>query len=323
MARYNICTNFYSNYLYKGLAQYHSLEKTSNDFCLWILCMDKETYIILSKLKLKNARLIKLSDVESQELLSVKKSRNKAEYCWTLKSSFISYLFKKYRNISSLFYFDGDIFFFNDIKLAYREIGNNSVAMAPHRFPEDVKSMVNKTGVFNAGAVYFKKDSTGLKALERWRKQCIEWCYWRLEGGKMTDQMYLNEWPRLYKNLHQFKHLGMNLAPWNISQYRISQKGGKVYVNKYPLVFYHFHQFKIYSDLTFNPSYGYNMSSESINLICRPYEDSVLMAIKEIDKVKPSLRRTLEHKDRIQDTLQGVRRLVFPIYWKIKASLHF
>lgn len=134
MIKYNVCTNFYSNYLYKGLALYISLENTSTDFCLWILCMDDTTYEILSLMNLKYAKLIKLEGVETPELLKIKKLRTKAEYSWTLKSSFMSYLFRKFNDIPSLFYLDADIFFFKDIKKVYEEADGKSIAIAPHKF---------------------------------------------------------------------------------------------------------------------------------------------------------------------------------------------
>jgi len=321
MIKYNICTNFYSNYLYKGLALYFSLEKTSKNFCLWILCMDQETYKILSSLKLKYAKLIKIEDVETRELLTIKKSRNIAEYSWTLKSNFMSYLFVKYPSIPSLFYLDADIFFFNDIKLVFKEIANTSIAIAPHRFPKIFESRTKNTGIFNAGVIFIKKDSIGLKALERWRKQCIKWCYWRLENGKLADQMYLDEWPRFYKNLHQFKHAGVNSAPWNICEYKITKKKDDIYINDKPLIFYHFHQLTIYSDQTFEPSYGYYIPRKILNLIYKPYEDTLLDIIKMIDKIKPNFKQALKQRNKLYSNLQRIKKYLYPLYWKTKEIL--
>lgn len=315
MSKHNICTNFYSNYLYKGLALYYSLESRSNDFCLWILCMDEETHTILTGLNLKHAKFIRLNKVETIGLLKVKKSRNKAEYSWTLKSSFIDYLFKKYKKISSLFYLDGDVFFFNDINLIYNLIGNHSIAITPQRFPKGSEDKVKTTGIFNAGVIYIKRDRIGLKALERWRRQCIKWCYFRLEDGKLGDQMYLDEWPGLYKNLYQFQHPGVNLAPWNVNSHKISKKVNKIYVNSKPLIFYHFHQFKIFSNLTFEPTTGYYVFPSIIKYIYKPYEDVIKKIVKKLDKTSLSLRLDLEKRNKFQYIFHKVKKiLIFLIF---------
>lgn len=297
------------------------MEKTSNDFCLWILCMDEESYRDLSKLKLRFAKLIQLKDVETPELLKIKAKRDKAEYSWTLKSSLMNYLFKKYSGIPSIFYLDGDMFFFKDIKLVYDDIGSSSIAIAPHRYPKglDIRTMVS--GIFNAGVVYINRDAVGLKALERWRKQCIDWCYRIPRDGKFGDQTYLDEWPKLYKNLHQFQHKGINLAPWNINVHKISKRKNGIYVGNQPLIFYHFHELKIFSDYSFTPCYSYFIPKRISRLIYKKYEDSIIDNINKIGRVDPNIKYYLEKKNVFQEFIQNTRRFQLPIYWVIKPLL--
>jgi hypothetical protein len=283
--------------------------------------MDKDAYEDLSKLKLKHAKLIQLKDVETPDLLKVKGEREKSEYSWTLKSSLMSYLFKKHPEIPSLFYLDADMFFFKDIKFVYDDIGNKSIAIAPHRFPKKLSARNTVSGIFNAGVVFIKRDSTGLKALERWRLQCIAWCFRKPKGKKFGDQMYLDEWPKLYKNLHQFQHPGINLAPWNIKVHKIYDKKDGIYVGNHPLVFYHFHELKIYSDLSFAPSYGYNIPKQTIDLIYRRYEKEILNVIKKMDSVDAGLKLNLEEKDLFKENIQKIKRLLLPIYWGIRTIL--
>jgi hypothetical protein len=284
--------------------------------------MDDETYKVLAKLKLRHAKLIQLESVENKVLRVVKKSRNKGEYSWTLKSSLMSYLFKKYPSIPNLFYLDADISFFKDVALVYNEIGSSSLAIAPHRFPPGYEARTKNTGIFNAGVVFIKRDPVGLNTLKRWTKQCIDWCYGKVEDGKLGDQMYLNEWPKLYKNVHQFQHPGINLAPWNVNVHKISNNGDFVYVDTYPLIFYHFHLLKIFTDLTFEPSYGYNISETPLNLIYKPYEKLIKSLINKLNLVDPNLKLQLEQKNIYRNGLQKVIRFLQPIYWKIKAILN-
>ena len=68
--KYNFCTLFDRNYIYKGLALHTSLLHHRPDFHLWILCMDDITFNILEKLKLEKASLIRIDEFEDDaELL--------------------------------------------------------------------------------------------------------------------------------------------------------------------------------------------------------------------------------------------------------------
>ena len=218
---------------------------------------------------------------------------------------------------------DGDILFFNDVALVYKDIGKKSIAIAPHRFPKEMKNRVKQTGIFNAGVIYLKRDKIGLKALNRWKKQCIKWCYWRLEDGKLGDQMYLNEWPTLYKNLHQFKHKGINLAPWNVNEYKLTKQNDEIIIDNQPLIFYHFHQFKIFTDFSFQESFGYQITQKAKDIIYKPYKDAVLKGINNISRINTDFNEGLDGKEEKYRAKNILLSKILPFYWKVKTRFTF
>lgn len=238
------CTLFDSNYLLKGLAMIRSLASHCPSMKIHVLCMDDQALQILNQLEMPFVNCIALADIESDELLKAKADRGVAEYCWTLSSCFTWYVMQSYQEIEFLTYVDADLLFYSSVQPLFDEIGDASIAIIEHRFSPRLQDR-EVNGRFCVEWNSFRRDDQGLACLKRWREQCIEWCYYRLEDGKMGDQKYLDEWPGLYSNCHILMHPGAGIAPWNYSQYVFNDDAGVIDVDGSPLIFYHFHQFQI------------------------------------------------------------------------------
>ncbi len=239
--RQYFCTIVGTKYLIKVLTLYHSLERCSADFNLFICCIDDFIYHVLNNMKLKNGILIDARSFETEELKKAKNSRTVSEYCWTLKSWLVSYLLDHYK-IDSIIYCDSDIYFFSDTKRIYKDWGDASLYLCPQR---DLDWVERKYGTYQAGLIGFKNNSTGKKAAAWWKGKCLEWCYSRDndEKGRWGDQKYLDQMPRLFADAKISGHLGINAAPWNTvynNNYKISKKEKDVFIQEYPLVAYHF-----------------------------------------------------------------------------------
>ncbi len=280
----NYCTLFDSNYLTRGLAMYKSLVATGEQFTLYIFCFDDLTYEILYKLNLDKAVLIKLSDFESEELLSVKADRTKAEYCWTCTPYVIRYSLDNF-NIDEVTYVDADLYFYNkpDILLHEFHESEQSVMITEHRYtPMYDKS--ETSGIYCVQFMTFKADDRGLIILQWWQDRCQEWCYNRAEDGKLGDQKYLDSWTSMFSGVHVLKHLGGGVAPWNIQQYEIKEGP---YVNGYPVIFYHFHGLVWYSNNKVELS-AYLISKSAKKYIYSTYVNGLLDALNTIKSIDNS-----------------------------------
>lgn len=241
---HNFCTLFDSYYLSRGIAMYRSLKKNCPDFHLYIFPFDAKALEILTQLSLDHVTLISLEEFENEDLLGVKKSRTKGEYCWTCTSSTIYYCLTKF-DLPICTYIDADLFFYSDPDVLIKELGESSVLITEHRYTKEYdQSKTN--GIYCVQFISFKNDESGMKALTWWRDRCIEWCFNRLEDGKFGDQKYLDDWTTRFEGVHVLRHLGGGVAPWNVQQYRIEQDNFKNWItNKnevtQELVFFHFH----------------------------------------------------------------------------------
>lgn len=246
------CTLFDSGYLLKGLAMIRSLARFCPGMKIYVLCMDDQTKYILERLNLPFVTCVTLVEVENEELRNAKANRGMAEYCWTLSSCFTWYVMQRFTEIDLLTYVDADLLFYSDVEPLFDEIGEASIAIIEHRFTPRLQDR-EVNGHFCVEWDSFRRDEQGLACLSRWREQCIEWCYYRLEDGKMGDQKYLDEWPERYSACHILMHPGAGIAPWNYAQYHFARdEMGNIMVEGVPLIFYHFHQFQLLDNGHFN-----------------------------------------------------------------------
>ena len=302
---YNFCTLFDTNYLSRGLAMYRSLENVCDNFHLYIFAFDSKCEFVLKSLNLKHATIISLFEFEDEELLKVKPTRNRGEYCWTSTSSTILYCIKKY-NLPSCTYIDADLFFYSSPKPIFDELGNNSILLTEHRYtPKYDKSKIS--GKYCVQFITFKNDEVGLSALKYWREKCLEWCYDRIEDGKFGDQKYLDDWTTRFPSVHSLTNLGSGVAAWNVQQYNFKTVNDKIFLienntnSKFEMIFYHFHYLRFYENNKIE--FGRRtLSNEVLNLFYKPY-------IKKLDEAKIEI-------DKIDYTLNSHGKSTQPKNWK-------
>lgn len=279
------CTLFDSNYLTRGLAMYRSLLANDPAFHLYIFAFDDKALEVLLGEELTHVTVVSLREFEDEQLLAIKQSRSRAEYCWTCTSSIILYCIEKYA-LDHCTYLDADLWFFGSPEPLFRELGSRSILLTEHRYsPAYAKDI--KNGKFCVQFVTFKNDERGMAALKWWREQCLAWCFARHEDGKFGDQGYLTDWESRFPGVHSLQHLGGGVAAWNVQQYKFTLEDKKVFGMEietrrdFELVFYHFHYLRFISNGTIE--LGRRVLSASVlELIYRPY-------VRELEAIKVEL----------------------------------
>ena len=264
-----LCTLSDWNFLAKGLALYESLQETSkNTFTLYYLCLDKRSYdklwLIKSELDTDNGIIIPVClekfEETNPELKVARADRAYNEYCWTLASYFCNYLIANNIDIT---YIDSDIFFYADIDMFFKEIGNKSVGLIAHRH----NLVGDRDGAYNVGVIYFRKDKAGRDTLSWWSDAVLNKKFPHLRS--CGDQKYLEEFiPRFgAENICVVDETIGHAAPWNYRLYvwdKITE-GKIVWGNKEQiLLFSHFSRM------------SYNLISAEINFTSGTYLDHTL-----------------------------------------------
>jgi len=271
----HFCTYLDHRYLAKGLALYRSLEEHAGEFRLFVLCLSQDAEAAIRELALERLEPIALAELEAAdpELLATKSTRETVEYYFTSTPVLMRHLFDRNAGIELLTYLDADTVFFSGPEPLFDEIGDASVAIVPHRFPEKLRHL-ERYGKYNVAWVTFRRDENGLACLADWRQRCLDWCYDREEDGKFADQKYLDDWPERFASVRVLRHPGADLAPWNISGHRISAHSSGPLVDDEPLVFFHAHRFDLLGDGRYEAhldDYQASASPELASLVLEPY----------------------------------------------------
>ncbi len=238
------CTYFDSNFLSRGLALYASLQRHTQPFQLWVLCMDDEVYAMLHRINVTNLIPVKLSQLEAFDckLCEIRSSRTQIEYYFTCTASWMIYVLKQSDVFEIVTYLDADLYFFANPQPLFDELGHNSALIIEHRFPKHLQHL-EIYGLYNVGWISIRNNQFGHNILQWWRDRCLEWCYDGFDGERFADQKYLDAWPDLFEGVVVSRCKGANLAPWNIGQYDLEEKDGILTVDQELVLFYHFHHF--------------------------------------------------------------------------------
>jgi hypothetical protein len=298
---------------------YDSLAKHCNNFHLFIFPFDNKCLEILNKLKLNEATIIPLDDFENEELIRIKNTRTKKEYCWTCTPLIILYVLEHF-GVENCTYIDADLYFYSSPDILINEMQNKSVLITEHRYSK--KNDFSKTsGKYCVQFLTFKNNSLGLRVLKYWKDACIEWCFARSEDGKFGDQKYLDDWISRFDCIYELNNVGGGVAPWNVQQYQIINKKNVLYIKEKKnkklskLVFYHFHGLVFYKNNTIeltNPTYL--LSKRVMKYIYKPY-------IEKLEHFKQNLKQigySIEENEIVETTNKKplTFKYIFYIYLK-------
>jgi hypothetical protein len=269
--RYHFCTYFDSNYLCQGVTLYRSLRRQNIDFKLYVACLDERAFDTIARLQRDCPELepVKLVDIEAfdPEFHAVKSNRSRIEYYFTLSPVLPLFLFNRYPEIDILGYLDADLLFYSSPQPIYYELGQNSLLIIEHRFPECIRYR-EKFGRFNVQCQLYRNDSFALACLRDWRERCIEWCSDKFDGERFADQKYLDQWPEKFKKLVILQNTAAGLAPWNWYNYTLKiMPDNTMTVDGTPLIFYHFQGFKRLNSWILNHGLGHYGAVMPSNLL--------------------------------------------------------
>lgn len=278
-------TLFDQNFLPMGMCLHASLMMHAQPFHLWVVCIDEVVESQLKKLDLEYVSLIALKNVETPELIEVKKTRTRGEYCWTLTPFAPQFVIDRAEYVKRVTYLDADLFFFDSPQILIEEVVNSGkqVLITEHAYAPEY-DQTQLAGRFCVQFMTFMNTEGGMKVLHWWQSKCIEWCFDRYEEDRFGDQKYLDKWPEIFSSeVHVLQQVEKTLAPWNVTFFDAKSS------SRLKPVFYHFQALRIIAVNKVMLYTGYRISIGGKELY-KSYLNALRAAIQVIKRNKIEIR---------------------------------
>ncbi|MEO6734259.1 MAG: hypothetical protein ABIN01_23765 [Ferruginibacter sp.] len=244
---FSICSN---NYLAKARVTSETFLLKHPDYQFFIFLVD--TFVSeIDYHAFGKTEVIAIKDIVPDiETLAIK--YNIIELNTAVKPAVFSYLFQRYQS-SHIFYLDPDLMIFDrftEIEELFEKETYNLI-ITPHgcspiddgKVPSEIH--LSTYGLYNLGFLAVKNSAESQRFLAFWHERLMKYCYIDPEHGMFTDQLWVNYAPIYFDGVLIFKHLGYNVANWNLYERRIEKAGDSYNVNgAVKLKFFHFSHYK-------------------------------------------------------------------------------
>ena len=167
------CTYFDHNYLSRGLALYHSLQRHAPGARLWVLCLSDACHRTLVALDLPGLMPVRIAEFEAAdpEVAATRSTRSLIEYYFTCSPAWMLFVLRRKPDAEWVTYLDGDLFFFEIARCDLRRVegcgDRASFRIATRRKLEELR----KFGTYNVGWVGVRNDADGIAVIKWWREQ--------------------------------------------------------------------------------------------------------------------------------------------------------
>ena len=163
-----------------------------------------------------------------------------------VKPTFLKYLLRKF-GLDVIVYLDPDIFVYQELTPVFLALDRGSAVLTPHMTSpvNDSKRPTEQdmlcTGTYNLGFIALKKCKESDRLLDWWEERCLESGFDEPRTGLFVDQKWMNLAPGFFQSLTILRHVGCNMAYWNLHERTLTEDGGGHLVNgDNCLCFFHF-----------------------------------------------------------------------------------
>jgi len=194
-----------------------------------------------------DTELLQASELDISFLQEMRNKYDILELNAALKPYFANHIFSHRREVNELIYLDSDILLFDNLEVIYQALSAHSIILTPHSlssvkrgFSFDDRNFL-RSGIYNIGFYAVKRDSNGLAFLAWWMDKLRDEGFIDSKRGMFAEQLWLNLVPLYFDEVYILRHIGCNVAYWNLHEREIfASEKGYLINGEIPLIFYHF-----------------------------------------------------------------------------------
>ncbi|GAB2619720.1 hypothetical protein GCM10027035_14920 [Emticicia sediminis] len=235
------------NYLAQAHTLGDSLREQNPGFEYIIGLVDKLETKDIDKSKLPDYQLLEVDKINIPDFEGMCDRYDITELNTAVKPYYFDYFLKNRPEITNIVYFDPDIIVFDKLTHLENNLEKYNIVVTPHITTpynddkwQNEEDVVN-TGVFNFGFVAIKRSESAEKMINWWCTKLYKECVIDLCNGLFVDQHWAEFFPVFFDKVLIDKHLGNNVAYWNLHERVCSIIEGKWFINeKIPLQFFHY-----------------------------------------------------------------------------------
>jgi hypothetical protein len=195
--------------------------------------------------------IIKVGDINVPDFESIVEKYNIIELNTAVKPTFIKHIFTNYK-ATKLIYLDPDILVLSYFAEVINILDTVDIIITPHickpidddYAPTDYHTL--RGGVYNLGFIALARYEKVKDFVKWWDDRVLKYGYCDFSRNMFYDQMWINYLPSLFDNYLILKHLGYNMANWNLHERKLTNISDQNYRinNQIPLRFFHFSGYK-------------------------------------------------------------------------------
>ena len=237
------------NYLGQATTLYDSFRKHNPEIAFIIGVVDKLS--VDQRKMLDGYKVLEVDELGSDKIKGMYDRYNIIELNTAVKPYYIEYFFTAYQ-ASKVIYFDPDVLVLHPVDHIIEQLETFSYLLTPH-FCSPIydnflltEQVTLATGTFNLGFCAVKNDINGNRLIDWWCKKLLDECIMDLSRSYFVDQKWMNLSVCYFESFLVDRHLGMNMAHWNLHERVLTSDGNGGYLvnNMYPLIFFHFSSYK-------------------------------------------------------------------------------